>query len=69
MSDEEIRDSLRYVILTEKNPDKLSLTVSELIHEGWQLHGELKLQSMADVGSLTFASLVYIQAMWRPKDV
>jgi hypothetical protein len=61
-------EDLRYVILTEQSPDKLALAVSALLGEGWQLHGELKLQVMADGASLTFASVVYIQVMWRPKD-
>ena len=61
-------EKLRYVILTEKSPDKLSLAVGALLDEGWQLHGELKLQVMADGTSLTFASVIYIQAMWRPKE-
>jgi hypothetical protein len=61
-------EELRYVILADKSPDKLSLAASALLDEGWQLHGELKLQVMADGASLTFASVIYIQAMWRPKD-
>ena len=59
-------NQLRYVILADKDPSVLSEVVSDLIHKGWQLHGDLKLQVIAEPSSITFAQLVYIQAMWKP---
>lgn len=61
-------EGLRYVILADKNPGELSLAVSALLDKGWRLHGELKLQVMADGASITLVGLVYIQAMWRPTE-
>jgi len=64
MNDTDV-NNLRYLVVTSPNPDELSLAVSDLLAQGWQLHGDLKLQAMADVSSPTFARLVYIQAVWR----
>lgn len=58
-------NELAYGILVNKDPDILSRVVSVLMRDGWKLHGELKLQTIADDSSLTFARLVYIQAMYR----
>ena len=58
----------RYTIMAHKDPDILSSAVSTLLNEGWRLHGELKLQAFADESSLTFTRLIYIQALWLPKE-
>lgn len=58
-------EDLRYIVVTDKDPDSLSVSVSQLMVLGWKLHGELKLQPLADTSALTFARLYYMQALYR----
>jgi hypothetical protein len=66
MSDKEGRASKpRYLIVGGTDPEQVSWAVSELMGDGWELHGDLKLQPVADAAALTFSRLTYIQALKR----
>jgi hypothetical protein len=56
---------LRYLIVGGTDPEQVSWAVSELMNVGWELHGDLKLQPVADAAALTFSRLTYIQALKR----
>ena len=53
----------RYMIIQDTDALVLSGVVTDFLQKGWYLHGDLKLHVIADDSKLTFASLLYVQAM------
>lgn len=69
MSDTEKEVTPRYIILTHYDAEVFCRMVSRLMGEGWTLHGDLKLQVVADLTSATLARLTYVQALCLYVDV
>lgn len=58
---------LYYKILADTDPDALARRVTLYLSQlaGWKVHGDLKLQAVADPTSPTMSRLTYVQAIYR----